>query len=763
MVDDMVKKKAVREEAEPVSGRAGPRSAVSLSGLREQAALLRHAQEVAHLAHVITRPDGSFETWSDTLPHLIGIPPDQIVRSTRLWLDLIHPADRELFRSTAINARKNAERARVEYRLWRKGSGWVHVRQVMEPIPGPADSAGRRRWFNTLQDISAEKIAAERIWRLNRLYAMLSGINSLVVRVRNRQQLFGDACEVAVRQGGFRAAWIGVRRNGGLQPLAWAGELGPLFAAPPASIVETDPTFDHARRVTEEGRAVVVLPKRDSVADGTTKTVLEALDVAAIGIVPLLNNGQTVGAMALYANDVAFFDDEELRLLQDLGKDLAFALEYLDKSEKAEYLAYYDPITGLANRTLFLERVMEKLGAAQSVQGRVALLIYDIQNFKMLNDSFGRSSGDTLLKDIAARLSAAAPGRTIGRVAGDQFAIVVPGVISAEDLTRRMKARAGAIFGVPYSVSGSDIRVSARVGIAMYPDDASDGETLFRHAEAALKKAKAASEPYLFYEQGMSDRVSERLALETKLHRALENNEFVLHYQPKVNVESRAVTGVEALIRWNDPQSGLVPPMSFVPLLETSGLIVPVGAWALRQAAAEHRRMAEAGVPAPRIAVNISAVQLRHREFIGYVEDAVRAGATSSSLELEVTESVLMEEIDTNLANLKRVRELGFELAMDDFGTGYSSLAYLAKLPVQTLKIDRSFISKMQEDADAMTLVSTMVSLAHSLKLKVVAEGVETDAQARILRRLRCDEMQGYLISKPLPINELMEFLQRST
>jgi len=236
-----------------------------------------------------------------------------------------------------------------------------------------------------------------------------------------------------------------------------------------------------------------------------------------------------------------------------------------------------------------------------------------------------------------------------------------------------------------------------------------------------------------------------------------------LHYQPKVNVESRAVTGVEALIRWNDPQSGLVPPMSFVPLLETSGLIVPVGAWALRQAAAEHRRMAEAGVPAPRIAVNISAVQLRHREFIGYVEDAVRAGATSSSLELEVTESVLMEEIDTNLANLKRVRELGFELAMDDFGTGYSSLAYLAKLPVQTLKIDRSFISKMQEDADAMTLVSTMVSLAHSLKLKVVAEGVETDAQARILRRLRCDEMQGYLISKPLPINELMEFLQRST
>ena len=256
----------------------------------------------------------------------------------------------------------------------------------------------------------------------------------------------------------------------------------------------------------------------------------------------------------------------------------------------------------------------------------------------------------------------------------------------------------------------------------------------------------------------MSERVSENLALESKLRRALEQEQFVLHYQPKVNLETREITGAEALIRWQDPESGLVPPLKFIPLLELTGLILPVGSWAIERAASDRRALLARGLKAPRVAVNVSAVQLRNRKFVSLVEQAL--GGPEHGVDLEITESLLMEDIQANIEKLKQVRSLAIELAIDDFGTGYSSLAYLAKLPVQTLKIDRSFIRSMQDDADAMTLVSTMISLAHSMRLKVVAEGVETEDQARILRLLRCDEMQGYLFSKPLPLTDFAALLQ---
>src|SRR5438094_856510 len=259
----------------------------------------------------------------------------------------------------------------------------------------------------------------------------------------------------------------------------------------------------------------------------------------------------------------------------------------------------------------------------------------------------------------------------------------------------------------------------------------------------------------------MSARVSEKLALESKLRRALEQEQFVLYYQPKVDLDTGHVTGAEALIRWQDPEAGLVPPLQFIPVLEQTGLILPVGTWAMQRAAADRRRLMEDGLKAPRIAVNVSPIQLRHRKFISFVEEAI--GGEEHGIDLEITESVLMEDIQANIEKLNAARKLGIALAIDDFGTGYSSLAYLAKLPVQALKIDRSFIKSMHEGPDAMTLVSTMISLAHSLRLKVIAEGVETEDQAKILRLLRCDEMQGYLISRPVREIELQDILRRQT
>jgi EAL domain-containing protein (putative c-di-GMP-specific phosphodiesterase class I) len=256
----------------------------------------------------------------------------------------------------------------------------------------------------------------------------------------------------------------------------------------------------------------------------------------------------------------------------------------------------------------------------------------------------------------------------------------------------------------------------------------------------------------------MSARIADNLALENKLRRALERDEFVLHYQPKVELEGRRVVGVEALIRWQSTELGLVPPARFIPILEETGFIIEVGSWALRRAALDHRAWLEAGLEAPKVAVNVSAIQLRQRDFVRIVQGSI---AGSAGIDLEITESLIMEDIQASIEKLAAVRDLGIGIAIDDFGTGYSSLAYLARLPVETLKIDRSFIITMTKDPTTMTLVQTIIQLARSLRLKVVAEGVETEDQANILRLLRCDQMQGYLFSKPLPAAELVTLLRR--
>jgi EAL domain-containing protein (putative c-di-GMP-specific phosphodiesterase class I) len=275
---------------------------------------------------------------------------------------------------------------------------------------------------------------------------------------------------------------------------------------------------------------------------------------------------------------------------------------------------------------------------------------------------------------------------------------------------------------------------------------------LFKNAEAALKKAKARGDRYLFYTQKMTEAVAGRLTLENQLRQALDKNEFVLHYQPKVKIASGKLTGAEALIRWNDPRTGLVPPGQFIPILEETGLIYEVGRWALRKAIDHYLRWRSAGLPAVRIAVNVSPLQLRNRGFIDEIKQAISIDAEASAgLELEITESLIMEDVKHSIASLQAIRAMGVCIAIDDFGTGFSSLSYLSRLPVDTLKIDRSFVIDMTAGPEGLALVSTIINLAHSLKLKVVAEGVETDEQSRLLRLLDCDEIQGYLFSEPVP------------
>jgi diguanylate cyclase (GGDEF)-like protein len=611
----------------------------------------------------------------------------------------------------------------------------------------------------------AANIAEGRTRHLDRVHAVLSRVNSVIVRVDTREVLFAECCRIAIQEGGFPFAWIGVVDRDAMRVTiaASAGDDRGFLDLVRERLTLIDP-FE---QLGPTARAVLA-KKPVVVNDIESETVLHLRNAAlergirSAAFLPLIVSGEAAAALALYADAPGFFDEEEMALLAELAGDIAFALDHLQKAQRLEYLAFYDSLTGLANRALFHERLEQRVYAAQGEKHKLAVGILDIERFRTINDTLGRHVGDELLKQVAQRL-AAFPGdlTRIARVSGDRFGVMVPGVKGEEEVARYVEEGNRQCFRLPFRVNGSDLRISAKMGVAIYPNDGGDADTLYAKAEAALKNAKTRGEKYLFHTQAMTEKVAETLNLENKLRQALERDEFVLHYQPKVNLETRRIEGVEALLRWKSPDLGLVSPRQFIPLLEDTGLILEVGIWALRKAATEHRRCVEQGLPAPLIAVKVSPIQLRQADFVDTLRKALAAGAPTPGIDLEISENIIMGDIDASIDKLAKAHDLGVNIAIDHFGTGYSSLGYLAKLPVQALKIDRSFVFRMLEDPSTMTVVSTIISLAHSLAMSVTADGVETEEQAKMLRLLRCDAMQGYVISKPLSSEEMDRFLQQ--
>ena len=866
----------------------------AVDALRANKATLRRAQALARISHVISGPDGAFESWLDTLPDMLGLDESAMPRSVRDWLALVHPDDRDMFRRHALQAAHQGVRMDITYRVMRGDGQPLYLRQVTEPLEEDAGRGRLGRWFNTIQDITKEKRAEEelhesdrrfnamhdkvemislmldcegritycndyllrltgwqrdevfgrnwfelfvppelgdvrsvfadvladrpsawhydneiltrsgerrlvhwnntvlrsvggqvagvaalgeditarrdaerRIKRLNRVYAVLSGINSLVMRVRQRDELFREACRIAVEDGQFKIAWIG-RVDHALQevvPAALAGAGTELLMH-----VGRRVWLSETPREGESLCASVVRTRQSVVCDDIQNDPrilvpqeLAARGVASLAVLPLLVAHEVVGVIALFADEAGFFDDEEMHLLTELAGDIGFAMDHLDKEERLNYLAYYDDITGLPNRTLFLERSGQHLRPREGAKTLLGMGLMDISRFRFVNDTFGRQQGDELLKQVAQRLQqAAGDAYDVARIGVNTFGVAVTDARDAGAVALALDGLMRACFDAPFVLGGTELRMAAKAGVALYPMDGADAETLLRNAEAALNKAKASADSLLFYTSEMNTRVAEALSLEGRLRDALEQGQFVLHYQPKQHLATGAIAGAEALIRWNDPCRGLVPPAQFIPMLEETGLIYDVGRWALRQALADNLRWRQAGLAPQRVAVNVSFLQLRHRGFIAEVRDAVAHDAQAAAgLELEITESMVMDDVQHSTANLHALREMGITIAIDDFGTGFSSLSYLAKLPVDTLKIDRSFILNMALGPQGVALVSTIVNLGHSLGLKVVAEGVETADHSRLLALLGCDEIQGYLLSKPLPADEFeARFLQ---
>lgn len=413
-------------------------------------------------------------------------------------------------------------------------------------------------------------------------------------------------------------------------------------------------------------------------------------------------------------------------------------------------------LTGLPNRSLFCARVSRMLPGLAEQGLPLIVLVFDLERLSTLNDSLGRQAGDKLLQRVAERMRAVlGDTRSMAHLGGGSFAVVFTDLVDAEDAAYILRNEISRLFADPFHVEGQTIRLAAKSGISHYPHDGTEPEMLLQRAEAALRRAKESGEKYLHYKLQMNTQLMERMALESRLERALAEDQFVLYYQPTVSLRSGRIESAEALIRWNDPALGMVAPARFIPILESTGMILEVGQWALKQAASQMLQWGLQDLPPVRVAVNVSPVQLKRNEFVSAVLGVLGRGTGKSvDLDLEITESMLMTDLDASVRKLQRLRERGVRIALDDFGTGFSSLSRLAKLPIDTLKVDRSFVNEIAADDNARALVATIISLAHAFEMKAVAEGVETEAQLQLLRRLGCDGVQGYVISPPVPAPE---------
>ena len=503
------------------------------------------------------------------------------------------------------------------------------------------------------------------------------------------------------------------------------------------------------------------IPLADAAQAWARDRVAARCGLQAAVVVPVIAGTQLV-ALEFFSRTLVGVDRESEGFMRSVASQLAQYLKRKQAETALLHVANHDALTGLASRPMLQERLAHALQRAARHQTRVAVLFMDLDRFKLINDSLGHSAGDLLLRACAERLrDGVRDSDTVARFGGDEFVLVLEGLDSVADVIAPL-TKVLSRFTLPFEVSGRELRATASIGISVFPDDGQDAETLLMHADAAMYRAKEKGPGnHHFYSAQMNEQGQQRLALEACLPRALERDELFLVYQPKLNIATGRITGVEALMRWRHPSLGLISPLQFIPIAEETGLIDSFGHWALQVACRDARVWQDRGHPV-QVSVNLAARQLDRprlaEEVAGILADA---RLTPGQLELEITESGVMRNPAQAAARLRDLRDLGVSLAIDDFGTGYSSLSYLRTFPLGTLKIDRSFIQDLPADEDAANLTAGIIALAHRLRMKVVAEGVETLEQLAYLRGTGCDEIQGYYLSKPITADEMSRFLER--
>ena len=628
------------------------------------------------------------------------------------------------------------------------------------------------RSIGTVQDVTVSVLGKLALERANRDLRLLSDCNTALVRAEEEHALLMEVCRLCVERGGYRMAWVGyavhddvctVRvaaqsgdQDGYLQnlPVTWADE--PHGRGPVGTAIRTGQpcAINH---IKSDPRMVLWRAQTDR------------RSLRSCTALPLVCNATIIGALALYSEEEDCFDPDELRLLMELASDLAYGIctlrarvEHARAKEQLEFLSHFDPLTHLPNRLLLRDRFEHAALVAQRDPGQICMLYIDLDHFKQINDGLGYAVGDQVLVKVAERLQQCIPvASTVSRMSGDEFVVLLVGAFDAAAVAGVGNAIRDALTE-PLQADDSRLNISCSVGIGLYPADGDDFETLLKHAHAAVVSAKEAGRNACrFFSHDINDGMLEQIRLTGGLAGALREREFLLHYQPQIDLASGRIIGVEALVRWQHPTDGLLPPGKFIALAERSGHIVPLGEWVLHEACRQARSWQNQQIDTPVVGVNLSALQFKRGNVLELVASALAAsGLSPACLELELTESILLQDVEATIKTLQGLKAMGVKLSIDDFGTGYSSLSYLKRLAVDKLKIDQSFVRDMLTDTDGASIVRAIIQLGHNLQLTVIAEGVETMAERDFLEKSGCDEAQGYLFSRPVPVDQIEPLLR---
>jgi diguanylate cyclase (GGDEF)-like protein/PAS domain S-box-containing protein len=703
--------------ARPPDGNSADDGARAVPAELEARSLIDKLPAIVYVADVGV--DGRWHYVSSGARAILGFSPEEWMEDPGLWARQIHPDDRV----RVFNREDGLDEPALpeEYRMRHRDGATVWVRDEAALVTDPQ---GRVRWHGVLSDITSRKLAEAELERRAEQQAAVARLGKSALEGAEVEALMGDALREATRILGVAMGAVLEQQSDGGTPILRAG-LG------------LSPALGLAR-----GQRV----SKSQLPDGVTGQI-ESRE-SNWGILWLAGKGER----PLGPTDIDF--------VQALANILADAIQQRATEDDIRYQALHDPLTGLPNRVLFLDR----LGHALARPGaEVAVVLLDIDNFKLVNDSLGHSAGDKLLMEIAPRLKTAlGPGDTIARLGGDEFVVLLE-EIPDERSAARVAERIVSVFDLPFDVSAGEHFAKASLGIALANGDGIRPASLIRDADAAMYQAKGRGRGrFEIFDGAMRTRTVERLSVENDLRRALERDELSVAYQPIVSLQDGSVVSVEALLRWRHPTRGLLSPSEFIPVAEESGLIEPIGRWVLDTACVQAARWhgARPNSPPIGISVNLSVRQFNQPDLEGTVANALAvAGIEPSTLCLEITESVLLEESEKVSATITGVAQHGVRFALDDFGTGYSSLAYLTRLPIDALKVDRSFVEALGSDSRSTAITTAIVRMAQALSIDVIAEGVETASQVDALRGLRCELAQGFYFHRPLTAQAISELL----